>query len=111
VSELTHRIYKLAEARSYDADFHAWADAQASPLRRQRPAGLDWRNLIEELEGIARSDERALESHLAILLMHLWFVHLLLLVHLRNQYKDRWRDYSSDAIATMMTLRAKDLRN
>ncbi len=70
-NEPTRLKHKLAEARSYDVDFHAWADAQASKLRQLQPAGLDWRNLIEELEGMARSDERALESFLAVLLIHL----------------------------------------
>jgi Domain of unknown function DUF29 len=59
------------QTQSYDTDFRAWADAQASILRRLQPADLDWRNLIEELEGMARSDERALVSQLVVLLMHL----------------------------------------
>jgi len=39
-----------------------------------------------------------------------WLVHLLFLVHLRNQHKDRRREFRSDEIA-MMTVRDKDLRN
>ena len=68
--ESTNRRDKLA-AQGYETDFHAWTEAQAARLRRLQPAGLDWRNLVEELEGMARSDERALESHLAVLLVHL----------------------------------------
>jgi hypothetical protein len=59
------------EARAYEVDFHAWADEQAGALRRLEPAGVDWPNIVEELEGMARSDERALESYLAVLLLHL----------------------------------------
>ena len=59
------------EIPSYEADFCAWAAAQAAALHRLRPAGLDWSNLVEELDDMSRSEQRALESHLAVLLAHL----------------------------------------
>jgi predicted nucleic acid-binding Zn-ribbon protein len=56
---------------SYDADFCAWAERQAAILRETQPEGIDWENVAEELEGMARSERRALESQLERLLIHL----------------------------------------
>lgn len=59
----------------YEADFHAWATAQADALRRMaaagRPSELDLANLAEEVEGLARSDRNALRSHLRTAIEHL----------------------------------------
>jgi hypothetical protein len=55
----------------YDTDFYAWAQAQAEALRAKDWAALDVENLAEELEGMARSDRRALGNHLKNLLLHL----------------------------------------
>jgi hypothetical protein len=55
----------------YDTDFYAWAQAQAEALRAKDWAALDVENLAEELEGMARSDRRALGTHLKNLLLHL----------------------------------------
>lgn len=54
-----------------EEDFHAWLLDQASALRDQRHAALDWSNLAEELEGMAREDRKELRSHLQNLFMHL----------------------------------------
>jgi hypothetical protein len=54
-----------------DDDYYGWLLDQASALRRERPDSLDCDNLAEELEGMARSEESALESHLVVLLKHL----------------------------------------
>jgi hypothetical protein len=70
-TERSHQKSEFAKARSYDANFYTWTDAQASILRRLQPAALDWRNLIEEMKGLARADEREHVSQLAVLLMHL----------------------------------------
>ena len=59
------------EAPSYEADFYGWANSQAAILRQTQPEWLDWENIAEELEGMARSDRRALESQLERLLIHL----------------------------------------
>jgi hypothetical protein len=58
-------------AASIEADYAAWLLEQARTLRQQRPEYLDWDSLAEELEGMARNEERALESYLAVLLNHL----------------------------------------
>lgn len=55
----------------YEADTMAWASANAELLRQRRFDELDVQHLIEELEDMGKSERRALESHLTVLLMHL----------------------------------------
>jgi hypothetical protein len=61
----------------YDTDFHAWALEQARAVREagaarlSTPRSVDWDNIAEELEGMARSEARTLKSHLRTLLSHL----------------------------------------
>jgi Domain of unknown function DUF29 len=52
-------------------DFYGWLRYQASMLRAHSQSGLDWENLAEELEGMSRGEEAALESQLIRLLKHL----------------------------------------
>jgi hypothetical protein len=56
---------------SYEDDFYAWALANAALLRAQRFDEIDFENIAEELEGMARSERRELVSRLAVLLAHL----------------------------------------
>jgi flagellar biosynthesis/type III secretory pathway protein FliH len=56
---------------TYETDFYAWTQAQATALRAKDWPALDVDNLAEELEGMARSDRRALGNHLKNLLLHL----------------------------------------
>jgi flagellar biosynthesis/type III secretory pathway protein FliH len=56
---------------TYETDFYAWTQAQATALRAKDWPALDVDNLAEELEGMARSDRRALGNHLKNLLPHL----------------------------------------
>ena len=66
-----------AEARGsepgdlYQRDYYTWALEQARALRTRRGEALDWENLAEEVEGLALSEERELESRLEVLLVHL----------------------------------------
>lgn len=55
----------------YDTDFVAWAYAQAALLRSGELSAIDVLNIAEEIEGVARTEKRALGSRLAILLAHL----------------------------------------
>jgi Domain of unknown function DUF29 len=64
-------IKSLGWGAAYESDFAAWADEQADALRRLQPSGLDWWNIAEELDDMGRSEQRALESHLQVLLVHL----------------------------------------
>jgi uncharacterized protein DUF29 len=55
----------------YECDFALWLDEQAQALKEHRAAALDWNNLAEEIEGLVRSDRRALKSYLENALLHM----------------------------------------
>ena len=54
----------------YDRDFALWATEQAQVLKERRTAALDWENLAEEVEALARSDKRGIRSYLENALLH-----------------------------------------
>lgn len=56
---------------SRDDDRHAWAAAQAALLRAQRPSGIDWDNIADELTDIAAGAYRELEEHVTTVLTHM----------------------------------------
>lgn len=56
---------------TYERDFYAWSQEQATLLRAQQFTQLDIDNLVEEIESMGRSERRQLLSRLEILLMHL----------------------------------------
>jgi hypothetical protein len=58
-------------APTYEEDFVAWLEDQAERVRRHDTDGLDFDNIAEELEGLARSDRREIRSRLTVLLIHL----------------------------------------
>lgn len=71
-------------ASLYEQDFSAWALSQAASIRAAGNAvlggesqaadvlrALDWDNLAEEIEGLARKDRRKLRSRLAVIVEHL----------------------------------------
>jgi len=60
-----------ATARLYETDFYGWIQSQTDAMRAGNLASLDLNNLIEEIESMGKSQQRALESRLEILLMHL----------------------------------------
>ena len=62
---------RSATMQSYEADFFAWANAQAKALRETRPNHLDWANIAEELESMGRSERAEMESRLRLILTHL----------------------------------------
>jgi uncharacterized damage-inducible protein DinB len=55
----------------YDRDFALWTNDQADALRQHRAVALDWENLAEEIEALARRDKRAIRSSLENALLHL----------------------------------------
>jgi hypothetical protein len=55
----------------YDTDFHEWAETQAGLLRNRSANALDWDNLVEEIEALARSDRREIRNRLAVICQHL----------------------------------------
>ena len=57
--------------RLYDEDFWAWTQEQAGALRRRDLDAIDWENVIEEIEALGRSEERAWTSRCTNVLSHL----------------------------------------
>ena len=55
----------------YDNDFVAWCEATAAKLKNKDLDNLDFENLIEEVENLARSDRRELKNRLVVLFAHL----------------------------------------
>ena len=55
----------------YEDDIAAWAARQADLLRRRAGNKLDWDNIAEEIADVGRSEEREVESRLAIACEHL----------------------------------------
>jgi hypothetical protein len=55
----------------YEEDFYAWTVEQARLLRLGDFSAIDVANIAEEIESMGRSDRRAIESRLTVLLTHL----------------------------------------
>jgi hypothetical protein len=51
----------------YEADIAAWAEQQANALRRRAANEIDWENVAEEIESLARSDRRKIRDPLAVI--------------------------------------------
>jgi hypothetical protein len=54
----------------YDSDVAAWAEQQASALRRRAANEIDWNNVAEEIEGVAASQKREVRSRLRVICEH-----------------------------------------
>jgi hypothetical protein len=54
----------------YERDYYTWALNQARALQERRVEDLDWENLAEEVEDLARRDAHSLRSQLARLMAH-----------------------------------------
>lgn len=55
----------------YKADYLQWIENTVEKLRSQDYSNVDWKNLIEEIEDMGRSERRRLESNLIVVLLHL----------------------------------------
>lgn len=55
----------------YEVDYNAWLKLTIERLKTSQFSGIDWVNVIEELEDMGRSEKRAIYSNLKILLLHL----------------------------------------
>jgi hypothetical protein len=55
----------------FDADIVAWSQEQAELLRARRFEALDIENLAEAIEDVGKSEQRALERRMTVLLAHL----------------------------------------
>jgi Domain of unknown function DUF29 len=56
---------------SYDNDVIAWANEQARLLRAGRFNELDIEHIVDEIEDVGKSEQRDLQSRMAVLLVHL----------------------------------------
>ena len=72
----------------YQTDYSAWAAQNAELLRAGRYAELDIEHLLEELSDMGKSEQRALENRLTILIAHLlkWEYQL-------QTLSDRWQEF------------------
>src|SRR5207302_7953609 len=52
-------------------DFYTWLMEQARAIREHRIEDIDWDNVAEELEGLARSEKRGIRIQIARLVEHL----------------------------------------
>lgn len=55
----------------YEQDYYLWIEKTVEQLRQNQLQEIDIQNLIEELETMGRSEKRAVQSNLTVLLMHL----------------------------------------
>jgi Domain of unknown function DUF29 len=62
---------KQPPAALYERDYHLWAQEQARALRDHRLDQIDWENLAEEVDDLARRDADALEGQCETLIDHL----------------------------------------
>ncbi|BBD65462.1 hypothetical protein NIES4072_08630 [Nostoc commune NIES-4072] len=77
---------------TYKADFNLWIEQTAQLLRSHRWQEVDVEHLIEEVEGLGKSERRSIASQLTRLLLHL----------LKWQYQpqrrsDSWLDSITDS--------------
>jgi hypothetical protein len=56
---------------NYETDYLHWLDTQAQHLRAGELDQLDREHLLEELEGMSRSERRQLRNRLIVLVLHL----------------------------------------
>lgn len=55
----------------YEQDYYLWLQHTLKLLREDKLSELDIPHLIEEIEDMGRSEKRAVESNLVVILMHL----------------------------------------
>jgi uncharacterized protein DUF29 len=86
----------------YNTDFALWLEEQAQALKQRCSAALDWDNLAEEVEGLARSDRRAIKSFLRNVLLHM--LELAYWDSERARDHRQWRQHLINARAEMMAI-------
>ncbi|MGB3512341.1 MAG: DUF29 domain-containing protein [Microcoleaceae cyanobacterium] len=67
---MTTKINKIS-SKLYEQDYNLWLEKIIQLLNDNRWGEIDLSNLIAELEGMSRSEKRAIYSNLKIVLMHL----------------------------------------
>ena len=61
----------IGMADLYDTDIVSWAEQQADALRRRATNEIDWNNVAEEIEDVARRDRDRLYGALVTAITHL----------------------------------------
>jgi Domain of unknown function DUF29 len=70
----------------HETDFNSWTQQVAQLLRDRRFDEIDIETLAEEVEGLGKSERRAISSYLAVLLTHL----------LKWKYQPSGRQYTAE---------------
>lgn len=87
----------------HETDIIGWSEDQAARLRRlaagEEPSdiGVDWSNVIEEIEAVGRGERQAVLSELAIALFHVLMAH----GWPGHRYTDRWLCQATTALMRM----------
>jgi hypothetical protein len=68
--EPAREVLDASPPPGYEGDFVLWLRSQAQLLRERKFEALDLDNLIEEIDGMARSERRELRHRLALVLVH-----------------------------------------
>ncbi len=55
----------------YERDFYSWAVRQGALMRRRDFSAVDWENVIEEIEALARAERRSVKAYCARMIEHL----------------------------------------
>lgn len=69
----------------YNEDYYQWLSITVKQLQNSDYSQVDWKNLLEELESLAKAEKRELKSRLIVLIEHL----------LKLAYWESERDYNS----------------
>ncbi|NJL19702.1 MAG: DUF29 domain-containing protein [Leptolyngbyaceae cyanobacterium SM1_3_5] len=83
----------------YETDYLQWIETTIAQMKQQNYEAIDWENLIDEIESMARSDRRSLKSNLVVLLTHL----------LKWQFQSECRSSSWQASIVEHRRRVRDL--
>ncbi len=65
------KTQNLPDRDLYDRDYALWLEITVEKLKQGHFDDVDWENVIEEIEGMGRSERQAIESLLTRLLEHL----------------------------------------
>ena len=59
---------KTVQTIDYESDFALWLEETVTKLKKQNFQQVDWKNLIEEVESLGKSQRSAVRSYLVRLL-------------------------------------------
>lgn len=62
---------KVSQPNLYETDYYLWIQETLEKLKHENYSQVDWENLLDEIEDVARSERRSLSSDLVIILLHL----------------------------------------